>query len=85
MSTAQHATFYFSNGSHMGKDAQVFTIKETVGNNKPTAEEREIVAGYARKYSRGNSGPRLIDIANDSTRGKAGVTAVLKAFAKVKS
>ena len=63
----------------------MFTSTETVKSNKPTAEEREIVAGYARKYSRGNSGPRLIDIANDSTRGKAGVTAVLKAFAKVKS
>jgi len=77
--------FYLSNTSHMGKDTEVFTQNETVGSSKPTAEEREIFTGYARKYSRGNSGPRLIDIANDSARGKAGVTAVLKAFAKVKS
>jgi len=77
--------FYLFNASHMGKDAHVFTNTPTDKPNKPTAEEREIVAGYARKYSRGNSGPRLIDIANASTRGKAGVTAVLTAFAKVKS
>jgi hypothetical protein len=52
-------------------------------SNKPTKEEREIFAGYGRKYARGRSGPRLIDLANASadTRGRASVTALLRQFA----
>lgn len=47
-------------------------------STKPTAEERETFAAYRRTYSRGNSNPRLIDIARAGD--EASVLNVIRAF-----
>lgn len=61
-------------------------VKDTeTKSTRPSAEEREITRMFARKYARGMSQPRLIDIANATPRGKAGVMAVLRAFTKAKA